>query len=53
MFAMSRWSGGESTAGYMWQILLGVGSLLAGALSVVLVIVVIVLQVLNHAKRPN
>jgi len=51
MFAMSRWSGGESTAGYMWQVLLGIGSLLAGALAVVLAVVVIVLQVVNHAKR--
>jgi len=51
VFAMSHWSGGESVAGYMWQVLLGFGSLLAAALMIALSLVVVGLTIVKHRRR--
>jgi hypothetical protein len=48
MFAMTHWTGGESSAGWTWQCVLGFGSLLSLALPAGVGVAVVVLQ---HGRR--
>jgi hypothetical protein len=50
LFVMNHWRGGESDAGWAWQYLMGIGSLLALVTSAASVFAVIVSRLVKYAK---